>query len=77
VVHIDGLRDRHDESVCKPGVFDEAVEAIRECQRRGFRVNTNTTFFNTDTPQTIIDVLNFLNDDLKMRRLRIRSTSSA
>src|ERR1700749_4498918 len=66
VVHIDGLKERHDESVCKEGVFDEAVAAIRECQRRGFRVNTNTTFFNTDTPQTIIDVLSFLNDDLKI-----------
>ena len=71
VVHIDGLRDRHDESVCKPGVFDEAVEAIRECQRRGFRVNTNTTFFNTDTPQTIIDVLDYLNDDLGVDELEI------
>src|SRR5262244_1854471 len=53
MVHIDGLRERHDESVCKDGVFDEAVAAIKECQRRGFRVTTNTTFFNTDTPQTV------------------------
>src|ERR1700693_4779746 len=51
VVHIDGLRERHDESVCKEGVFDEAVAAIKECQRRGFRVTTNTTFFNTAPPQ--------------------------
>src|SRR5580693_6758734 len=29
VVHIDGLKERHDESVCKEGVFDEAVAAIR------------------------------------------------
>ena len=29
VVHIDGLRERHDESVCKDGVFDEAVAAIK------------------------------------------------
>src|ERR1700728_2778050 len=65
VVHIDGLKERHDESVCKDGVFDEAVAAIKEIQRRGFRVTTNTTFFNTDTPQTIIDVLDYLNDDLK------------
>src|ERR1700728_4625361 len=36
VVHIDGLRERHDESVCKDGVFDEAVAAIKEIQRRGF-----------------------------------------
>src|SRR5262249_13042975 len=50
--HIDGVAERHDESVCKEGVFDEAVAGIRECQRRGFRVTTNATFFNTDTPQT-------------------------
>jgi hopanoid biosynthesis associated radical SAM protein HpnH len=71
VVHIDGLRDRHDESVCKEGVFDEAVAAIKEAKRRGFTVNTNTTFFNTDTPQTVIDVLNYLNDDLQIDSMQI------
>jgi len=70
-VHIDGLAERHDESVCKEGVFDEAVEAIRECQRRGFRVTTNTTFFNTDTPQTVIDVLDYLNEDLAVDEMMI------
>jgi hopanoid biosynthesis associated radical SAM protein HpnH len=70
-VHIDGLRERHDESVAKEGVFDEAVEAIKEAQRRGFRVTTNSTFFNTDTPQTVIEVLNFLNDDLKVDEMMI------
>jgi hopanoid biosynthesis associated radical SAM protein HpnH len=70
-VHIDGLAERHDASVCKQGVFDEAVAAIRECQRRGFRVTTNSTFFNTDSPQTIIDVLNYLNDDLKVDEMMI------
>ncbi|SBV26004.1 hopanoid biosynthesis associated radical SAM protein HpnH [Micromonospora krabiensis] len=63
-VHIDGLRERHDASVCKDGVFDAAVEAVRDAKRRGFRVTTNTTFFNTDTPQTVIEVLDYLNDDL-------------
>jgi hopanoid biosynthesis associated radical SAM protein HpnH len=70
-VHIDGLKERHDESVCKEGVFDDAVAAIKEVQRRGFRVTTNTTFFNTDTPQTVIDVLNYLNDDLKVDEMMI------
>jgi hopanoid biosynthesis associated radical SAM protein HpnH len=70
-VHIDGLRERHDQSVCKEGVFDEAVAAIRDCQRRGFRVTTNTTFFNTDTPQTVIDVLDYLNDDLSVDQMMI------
>ncbi|BCJ37615.1 hopanoid biosynthesis associated radical SAM protein HpnH [Actinocatenispora thailandica] len=70
-VHIDGLRERHDESVSKEGVFDEAIEAIRFLQAKGFRVTTNSTFFNTDTPQTIIDVLNFLNDEVKVDDMMI------
>lgn len=65
-VHIDGLEERHDESVDKQGVFTQAVDNIKEAQRRGFKVTTNTTFFNTDTPQTVVDVLDFLNDDLKV-----------
>lgn len=70
-VHIDGLRERHDESVAKEGVFDEAVEAMKEAKRRGFRVTTNSTFFNTDTPQTVIEVLNFLNDEMKVDEMMI------
>ena len=70
-MHIDGLRERHDESVAKEGVFDEAVEAIKEAKKRGFRVTTNSTFFNTDTPQTIIEVLNYLNDDLQVDEMMI------
>lgn len=70
-VHIDGLRERHDRSVCQEGVFDRAVEAIREAQRRGFRVTTNTTFFTTDTPQSVREVLDFLNDDLKVDGMMI------
>lgn len=70
-VHIDGLRERHDASVCKDGVFDEAVAAVREAQRRGFRVTTNTTFFNTDTPQTVIEVLDYLNDELRVDEMML------
>ncbi|GAA4624395.1 adenosyl-hopene transferase HpnH [Actinoallomurus vinaceus] len=70
-VHIDGLRERHDASVCKQGVFDEAVAAVRECQRRGFRVTTNTTVFSTDSPKTVVDVLNYLNDDLAVDQMMV------
>jgi hopanoid biosynthesis associated radical SAM protein HpnH len=70
-VHVDGLRERHDASVCKEGVFDDVVDAVRECRRRGFRVTTNTTFFSTDTPQTVVDVLNFLNDELAVDEMMI------
>lgn len=70
-VHVDGLRERHDQSVYQEGVFDEAVEATKEAKRRGFRVTTNTTFFNTDTPQTVRDVLDYLNDDLQVDQMMI------
>ncbi|MFC0529693.1 adenosyl-hopene transferase HpnH [Phytohabitans kaempferiae] len=70
-VHIDGLRERHDASVCKDGVFEQAVAAVRDAQRRGFRVTTNTTFFNTDTPKTVIEVLDYLNDDLRVDEMMI------
>jgi hopanoid biosynthesis associated radical SAM protein HpnH len=70
-VHIDGLRERHDESVCRSGVFDKAVDAIREAKRRGFRVTTNTTFFTHDTPTSIRGVLDFLNDELHVDAMQI------
>ena len=71
MVHLDGLRERHDASVCKEGVFDQAVAAVRAAQDAGFRVMTNTTFFDTDSPQDVIDVLDFLNDDLKVDNMQI------
>ena len=70
-VHIDGLRERHDESVCRDGVFDKAVQAIAEAKRRGFRVTTNTTFFTNDSPATVRRVLDFLNDELEVDAMMI------
>ena len=45
-VHLDGDQEMHDASVCQPGVYDRAVEAIRQAKERGFRVNINCTLFN-------------------------------
>jgi hopanoid biosynthesis associated radical SAM protein HpnH len=70
-VHLDGMRDRHDESVCRDGVFDKAVAAIRTAKAHGFRVTTNTTFFTHDTPETVRSVLDFLNDDLEVDQMMI------
>jgi hopanoid biosynthesis associated radical SAM protein HpnH len=49
-VHMDGLREEHDEAVCRDGVYDEAVPAIQEALARGFRVTTNTTLFDGASP---------------------------
>jgi len=70
-VHIDGLKERHDESVCREGVFDKAVAAVRAAQERGFRITTNTTFFTHDSPDTVKRVLDFLNDELRVDQMMI------
>ncbi|PKW17504.1 adenosyl-hopene transferase HpnH [Saccharopolyspora spinosa] len=70
-VHIDGLEERHDESVCKQGVFAQAVDNVKEVQRRGFRVTTNSTFFTSDTPQSVIEVLEYLNNDLRVDQMML------
>ena len=49
-VHMDGLREEHDEAVCRDGVYDQAVLAIQEALARGFRVTTNTTLFDGASP---------------------------
>jgi hopanoid biosynthesis associated radical SAM protein HpnH len=70
-VHLDGLQERHDESVCREGVFDKAVAAVQAAKERGFRVTTNTTFFTHDTPEAVRRVLDFLNDELKVDQMMI------
>ncbi|MBM3677985.1 MAG: adenosyl-hopene transferase HpnH [Actinobacteria bacterium] len=71
VVHLDGMRERHDQFVEREGTFDKAVAGIKEAKRRGFRVNTNTTFLSNDTPKTVREVLDFLNDELGVDSMQI------
>ena len=59
-VHLDGMRDRHDALVCRPGVFDRAVAAIRLLISRGFRVTTNTTFYGGETPESAARFFDFV-----------------
>ena len=52
-VHLDGNRERHDQSVCKEGIFDVAVEAIKLAVKRGFRVTINCTLFEGEDPEEV------------------------
>jgi hopanoid biosynthesis associated radical SAM protein HpnH len=54
-IHLDGNRQRHDESVCQEGVFDKAVAAIRLARSRGFRVTVNCTLFSGADPDEVAD----------------------
>jgi hopanoid biosynthesis associated radical SAM protein HpnH len=63
-VHLDGLQERHDASVCRDGVFEKAVTAIRLARRRGFRVSINCTLFQGEDPDQVAKFLDFVTDDL-------------
>jgi hopanoid biosynthesis associated radical SAM protein HpnH len=52
-VHLDGLKDHHDKSVCQPGVFDKAVSAIKAAKAKGFAVNVNATIFDGHAAEDI------------------------
>jgi hopanoid biosynthesis associated radical SAM protein HpnH len=52
-IHLDGDKDMHDHSVCQSGVYDRAIEAIREAKALGFRVNINCTLFNDAVPEKV------------------------
>ena len=54
-IHLDGSRERHDESVCQEGVFDKAVAAIRLARSKGFRVTVNCTLFSGEDPQHVAE----------------------
>src|ERR1700757_150859 len=52
-IHLDGDREDHDRTVCQSGVYDRAVAAIKMAKAKGFRVNINSTLFDTAVPERI------------------------
>jgi hopanoid biosynthesis associated radical SAM protein HpnH len=61
-VHLDGLRERHDASVCRKGVFDKAVDAIRTALDKGFRVTVNCTLFQGESAPEVAEFLDYCKD---------------
>lgn len=58
-VHLDGNKERHDASVCRDGVFDRAVEAIKQALDAGFRVTVNCTLFQGETSEEVAEFMDF------------------
>ena len=52
-IHMDGLGDHHDFSVCREGVYDQVTAAIRKAVKMGFRITTNTTLFEGADPNAV------------------------
>ena len=61
-VHLDGLREHHDKSVCQPGVFDRAVSAIKAAKAKGFTVNVNATIFDGHPAEDVAAFLDYANE---------------
>ncbi|MBD1823123.1 adenosyl-hopene transferase HpnH [Cyanobacteria bacterium FACHB-DQ100] len=62
MVHLDGMRELHDQCVDRKGVFDTAVKAIKAAKARGFQVNTNTTIFDGANPKEMHEFFDFLTE---------------
>jgi hopanoid biosynthesis associated radical SAM protein HpnH len=61
-VHLDGLKEHHDKSVCQEGVFERAVSAIKAAKAKGFAVNVNATIYDGHPPEAIAAFLDFARD---------------
>ena len=59
-IHLDGLREEHDKAVDQDGVFDRAVEAIKEVVARGFRVTVNCTLFNNAESEQVAKFFDYV-----------------
>ena len=52
-VHLDGVKEMHDHSVCEEGVYERALAAIKTAKAAGFRVNINCTLFDGAAPERV------------------------
>ena len=61
-IHLDGLKKEHDHSVCRGGVYDKVVQAIKVVKQKGFRVNVNCTLFHQMTPKRTAKFFDFVTE---------------
>lgn len=61
-IHLDGPREEHDAAVCREGVYDAVIPAIKAAIARGFRVTTNSTLFNNSDPKRVRELFDTLAD---------------
>ena len=52
-IHLDGIREDHDAAVCREGIYDKAISAIKAAVKAGHRVTTNATLFENAEPERV------------------------
>jgi hopanoid biosynthesis associated radical SAM protein HpnH len=61
-VHLDGMRETHDYVCDRQGVFDKAIEMLRQAKKLGYHVITNTTVFKETKMEEVEDLLKLLSE---------------
>ena len=62
VVHVDGMEEKHDESVARSGVFKKAIQGIELALDQGYRVCTNTTVFRSSDVEDMWEMFRLVGD---------------
>lgn len=63
-IHVDGMRKTHDYVVDREGVFDKAVEMIRQSKRLGYHTIVNTTVYKETEIDEVEELCEFLTGEL-------------
>jgi hopanoid biosynthesis associated radical SAM protein HpnH len=58
------MREIHDYVCDYPGLWDVAVDAIRQAREAGFRVTTNTTIFKETSVEDVIEMMGYLTNEI-------------
>jgi len=61
-VHLDGMRKTHDYVVDREGVWDKAIEMIKESKRLGYHTITNTTVYKETEIDEVEELCAFLTE---------------
>ncbi len=60
LLHLDGSGEEHDRSVCRAGVYDRVMAGIRAAVKKGHRVTTSTTLYQTSNPRRVRELFDEL-----------------
>jgi hopanoid biosynthesis associated radical SAM protein HpnH len=61
-VHLDGMKATHDLVCDRSGVFDKAIEMIKQALKLGYHVTTNTTVFKETEMEEIEELCSLMTD---------------
>ena len=62
VIHMDGMEEKHDESVARKGVFKKAVQGMELALSQSYRVCTNTTIFKNSDVEDLWEMFRLVNE---------------